>query len=210
MPAKILARVFRGRTLESIHRGHYIVIDHRRKPIASAGDPGIITFMRSAAKPIQALHLVSEGTADAYGFSNEEIALACASHSGEPRHTRIAVLMLDRVGLTEAHLHCGRHLPFNEKEAERMLGAGEYPTQLHNNCSGKHAAMLATAKHLGSDLNTYEKISHPLQQKIFQDLAEFAETSAEKIQVATDGCSAPNFAVSLSAMAVSFLNLVAP
>lgn len=210
MPAKILARVFRGRTLESIHRGHYVIIDHKRNIIDSAGDPRIITFMRSAAKPIQALHLITEGTADAYGFSEEEIALACASHSGEPRHTRIAALMLERIGLTEAHLHCGVHLPFNEKEAERMLRAGEYPTQLHNNCSGKHAAMLATAKHLASDLNTYEQSDHPVQGKILRDLAEFSETELESIQIATDGCSAPNFAVSLAAMAVSFLNLVAP
>lgn len=166
--------------------------------------------MRSAAKPIQALHLFTEGTADAFGFSEEEIALACASHSGEPRHTRIAALMLERIGLTEAHLHCGVHLPFNEKEAERMLRAGEYPTQLHNNCSGKHAAMLATAKHLGSDLNTYEQIDHPVQGKILRDLAEFSETELEGIQIATDGCAAPNFAVSLTAMAVSFLNLIAP
>lgn len=210
MPAKILARVLRGGAIESIHRGHYIVIDGQRNIIAAAGEPKTVTFMRSAAKPIQALHLITNHTADNFGFSDEEIALACASHSGEQRHTRIAALMLERIGLTEAHLHCGTHLPFNEKEAERMLRAGEYPTQLHNNCSGKHSAMLATAKILGSDLNTYERISHPVQQIILGHLARLAELELQQIRIATDGCAAPNFAIPLSSMAVSFMNLVAP
>jgi L-asparaginase II len=118
--------------------------------------------------------------------------------------------MLERIGLTEAHLHCGAHLPFNEKEAERMQRSGEFPTQLHNNCSGKHAAMLATAKHIGADIGDYEALSNPLQQEILKAAALFAEIPKEKIAVGIDGCAAPNFAVPVAAMARSFLNLIAP
>ena len=145
MPPKVLAKVTRGETVESAHRGHLIVIDGDGNTVVSIGDPKAVTFFRSAAKPFQAIPCITSGAADAFNFSEEEIALACASHSGESRHVRIAGLMLERIGLNEAHLHCGSHLPFYEKEAERMLRVGEYATQLHNNCSGKHAAMLARA-----------------------------------------------------------------
>ena len=124
MPAEILANVVRGDTVESVHRGHLIVIDGHGGTIASAGDPQTVTFLRSAAKPFQAMPFITSGAADEFGFSDEEIALACASHSGEARHVRIAQLMLERIGLTEAHLRCGTHLPFSEKEAQRMMRAG--------------------------------------------------------------------------------------
>lgn len=206
----ILAKAVRGETVESIHRGHFVVMDGERNIIAHAGDTEFFTFMRSAAKAMQAMPFLMSGAADEYGFSDEEIALACASHSGESRHTRIAELMLERTGLTEAHLRCGAHLPFYEKEAERMMRVGEYPTQLHNNCSGKHAAMLAAAKHIGADIATYDAPENPLQQAILAAVAEMAEISADEIGIGIDGCSAPNFAMPLSAMARSFLNLISP
>ena len=210
MPAEILAQVTRGGIVESIHRGHLIVIDGRGETVASLGDPETTTFFRSAAKAFQALPFITSGAADAFGYSEEEIALACASHSGESRHVRIAKLMLERCGLTESHLRCGTHLPFSEKESERMLRAGEYPNQLHNNCSGKHAAMLALARHLDSDLSTYDQYDHPVQQAILETVAAFAEVPAESIGLAIDGCAAPNFAVPVSAMAKSFINLISP
>ncbi len=210
MATKTLAKVIRGNTVESVHRGHLIIIDGQENVVFQAGDPSTVTFFRSAAKPFQAMPCLTSGAADAFGFSDEEIALACASHSGEARHVRIASLMLERIGLTEAHLHCGAHLPFNEKEAERMQRSGEFPTQLHNNCSGKHAAMLATAKHIGADIGDYEALSNPLQQEILKAAALFAEIPKEKIAVGIDGCAAPNFAVPVAAMARSFFNLIAP
>jgi L-asparaginase II len=206
----ILARAIRGATVESVHRGHFVVMNGSREIIAAAGDTEFFTFMRSSAKPLQAMPFLTSGAADEYGFSEEEIALACASHSGESRHTRIAELMLERTGMTEAHLRCGAHLPFYEKEAERMMRAGEYPTQLHNNCSGKHAAMLAAAKHIGADIASYDAPENPLQQEILAAVAEMAEISADQIGLGVDGCSAPNFAMPLSAMARSFLNIVSP
>ncbi len=210
MESEILAKVIRGDTVESIHRGHLIVIDGEGNTIAQMGDPATVTFYRSACKPFQAMPLLTSGAADAFGFSEEEIALACASHSGEARHVRIAELMLERIGLTESYLRCGTHLPFYEKEAERMMRAGEYPNQLHNNCSGKHAAMLAVAKHLDTDLESYEDLDHPVQKAILSAVAEFAKIPSDEIALAVDGCAAPNFAVPVSAMARSFLNLVSP
>jgi L-asparaginase II len=118
--------------------------------------------------------------------------------------------MLEKAGFTEADLKCGAHLPFNEAEAERMLRTGEQPTQLHNNCSGKHAGMLAFAKHIGADTTCYDSPQNPIQQAILNTMAEFSEVPAGTIQIGIDGCSAPNFALPLSAMAKSFANLINP
>ncbi|MDI1241992.1 MAG: asparaginase [bacterium] len=210
MPPKILAKVIRGDTVESAHRGHLIVINGSGETVVSIGDPKVVTFFRSASKPFQAIPCITSGAADAFNFSEEEIALACASHSGEQRHVRIAGLMLERIGLNEAHLHCGSHLPFYEKEAERMLRVGEYATQLHNNCSGKHAAMLAFAKHIEADISTYELLENPVQQKILQAISQFTETPVDEIRIAIDGCVAPNFALPLQVMATAFMNLIQP
>lgn len=210
MPSKVLAKVIRGETVESVHRGHLIIIDGAGNTIASVGDPRTVTYFRSSAKPFQAFPFVASGAAEEFGYSEEEIALACASHSGEARHVRIARLMIERIGMTEAHLHCGSHLPFYEKEAERMLRAGEYATPFHNNCSGKHAAMLALAKHIDADLNTYEMEGNPVQEKILDAVAAFTEIPRSQIKTGIDGCCAPNFALPLSAMAKSFMNLIKP
>lgn len=210
MPAKVLAKVIRGDVVESCHHGHVIVIDGNGNEVVSIGNPKTFTFTRSAAKPFQALPLLTSGAADTFGFSDEEIALACASHSGEQRHVRIAQLMIERIGLSEAYLRCGAHLPFYEKEAERMQRAGEYPTQFHNNCSGKHAGMLAVAKHLGADLATYDQLENPVQQAILAAVSLICEVPVAKIKTAVDGCAAPNFAMPLVSMARGFMNLMSP
>ncbi len=210
MPSAILANVIRGETVESVHRGHLIVIDGKGDTVLSVGAPETVTFFRSACKAIQAIPCITSGAADALGFSEEEIALACASHSGETRHVRVVKLMLERAGLSEAHLRCGTHLPFNEKESERMQRAGEHPNQLHNNCSGKHAAMVVTAQHIEADLATYDLPENPVQQLVLDAIALFSGVPASDVKIGIDGCGAPNFAVPVSAMAKSFLNLVSP
>lgn len=210
MQPEILANVVRGETVESVHRGHLIVMDGEKRVLASLGDPEAVTFFRSSAKPLQAIPFITSGAADALHYSDEEIAFACSSHSGEARHVRVAQLMLERAGLSESYLRCGAHLPFNEKEAERMIRAGEKPSQLHNNCSGKHAAMLALAKHIGADLTTYEAFDNPIQIEILRTVANFCELPEETIKLGTDGCAAPNFAMPLSAMARGFANLIRP
>jgi L-asparaginase II len=210
MQSEILAKVIRGETVESIHRGHLLIIDGEGREIANIGDAEAVAFIRSSAKPFQVLPFLTSGGAERFGFLEAEIALACASHSGERIHTTIAERMLKKIGLAESDLRCGAHLPFNEARAEEMIRAGELPTQLHNNCSGKHAAMLGFAKITGADLKTYDLIENPVQQAILQTIANFTETPANEIPVAVDGCCAPNFALSVRAMAKGFLKLVFP
>lgn len=210
MESQILASVIRGETVESVHRGHLIVLDGGGNTVVSIGDPETVTFFRSACKPIQAIPLITTGAADHFGFSEDEIALACASHSGETIHVEIAARMLEKIGLAESDLRCGAHLPFNEKVAEQILRSGGEPSQLHNNCSGKHAGMLAAAKQLGADAGNYESCGHPVQAAILDAIAEFAGVPKESIAIGIDGCAVPNFAMPLSAMATSFLNLINP
>jgi len=210
MKSEVLAQVIRGETVESIHRGHLVVMDGDKNVVAAVGDPDTVTYFRSACKAFQALPFIAGGGADHFGFSEDEIALACASHSGEPMHTRVAQSMLSKAGFAESDLRCGTHLPFNEKETERILAAGERPTQLHNNCSGKHAAMLASAKYIGADPASYDSITHPVQQEILKTVAAFAEMPVDSIAIGVDGCAAPNFAMPLSNMAICFANLIAP
>ena len=210
MEAEILAKVIRGETVESIHRGHLIILDGDGKTFTSVGDPETVTFFRSACKPFQAIPLLTSGAADAFGFSEDEIAMACASHSGEKIHVEIAARMLAKVGLAESDLRCGVHPPFNEREAERMLRNGESPTQLHNNCSGKHIGMLALAKHIGADIRSYEQLDNPVQQAILKTISVFTRIPAAEIKNGIDGCAVPNFAMPISAMAKSFVDLVSP
>lgn len=210
MNSEILARVFRGDTLESLHRGHLIVLEGDGSVVLSIGDPETVTFFRSSAKAFQAIPFITSGGADRYNFNEKEIALACASHSGEKFHTETARGMLEKIGLSESDLRCGAHLPFHDETADEMIRAGEKPSQLHNNCSGKHAAMLAFARHTGADIETYEHNDNPIQRAILRCVSEFTETPEEKIAIAVDGCAAPNFAVPVSAMARSFANLVNP
>ncbi len=210
MESQILAKVIRGNTTESIHRGSLLIIDGDGKEVVNIGDAETVAFIRSSAKPFQVLPFLLSGGAEKFGFQESEIALACASHSGEKIHTAIAERMLKKIGLSESDLRCGTHLPFNEQRAEEMIHTGEKPMQLHNNCSGKHAAMLAFAKVIGADLKTYDLIENPIQQAILEMIAEFCETPKSDIPIAVDGCCAPNFALSVRAMAKGFLKLVFP
>ena len=210
MDSEILAHVIRGETVESIHRGHVVVMDGEKIVLAHLGDPETVTFFRSACKALQALPFITSGAADRFRFTEAEIALACASHSGEPVHVEVAASMLEKAGFTESDLRCGTHLPFDDKEAKRMLRAGIKPTQLHNNCSGKHAGMLAFAKHINADAKSYESIKNPIQQEILTTVGRFAELASDEILLGVDGCAVPNFAMPLAAMARCFANLINP
>ncbi len=210
MSSNILAKVVRGETVESIHRGHVIVLDGNGQTVVSIGEPSTVTFFRSSAKAFQAIPFITSGAADRFGFTEDEIALTVASHSGERVHVETAARMLEKIGLADSDLRCGTHLPFYEPEAHRMIAAGEKPTQLHNNCSGKHIAMLALAKHIDADLSNYDSIDNRVQKRILRCVSDFAEIPESEIAIGIDGCAAPNFALPVSAMAKSFVNLLAP
>lgn len=210
MQAEILARVFRGETVESIHRGHLLIVDGTGREIERRGDPETLAFIRSSAKAFQVMPFVASGGADHFGYTEAEIALACASHSGERMHTELAAAMLAKAGLSESALRCGTHTPFSEKRAEEMIAAGEKPTQLHNNCSGKHSAMLAFARFIGADIATYDEFGNPVQKAILEIVEMFTGTPKAEIPIAVDGCAAPNYALSVAAMARAALRLVNP
>ena len=155
--AEPLVEVKRGSITESRHRGHIVVVDPDGNIIASLGAPENVTYLRSSAKPFQALPLLISGAAERFGFTDREVALACGSHNGEPIHTELAASMLRKIGLGPEALHCGAHEPYGVEAALELRTRGEQPNVLHNNCSGKHAGMLALALHLEAPIDNYEK-----------------------------------------------------
>src|ERR1044072_4183496 len=170
-----LVEVKRGAITESRHRGHIVVCEPDGNIISYAASPQNVTYLRSSAKPFQALPLLTSGAAERFGFTDREVALACASHNGEPIHTELAASMLEKIGLGPEALKCGVHEPYSVDAARELRERGEAPNVLHNNCSGKHAGMLATALHLGAPTETYNKPEHPVQLAIGKATARFAD-----------------------------------
>jgi L-asparaginase II len=187
-----------------------IAVDGDGQTVAYLGAPGTVTYLRSSAKPHQAIPLIVSGAADRFGFTEQEIALACASHSGEPLHTEIAAAMLTKIGLDPDALRCGTHEPFSTAETRQLREHGEQPNVLQNNCSGKHAGMLALALHLGAPTTTYDQPEHPVQIAIGRTVSQFSEMPVDEIAIGIDGCGVPVFGVTVRAMAVMYAGLVAP
>jgi L-asparaginase II len=205
-----LVEVRRGPLVESRHRGHVAVVDGAGRLLASLGEPETITFMRSSAKPLQALPLVTSGAADRFRLDERELALACASHSGQDLHAEVAAGMLRKIGLDGSFLKCGVHEPFDQETARLLRERGESPSILRNNCSGKHAGMLALALHLGAPPETYDDPAGPVQQTILRAIAQFSGLPAEEIPVGIDGCGVPVFGLPVRAMALTYARLAAP
>ncbi|HEX9930952.1 MAG TPA: asparaginase [Pyrinomonadaceae bacterium] len=210
MDAEILVTVARGGIVESIHRGHLAVVDGDGNLIASLGNPETVTFLRSAGKPFQAIPFLLSGAAERFGFTEKEIALACASHNGELMHIATAARMLEKGGFTEKDLRCGAHEPFSTEIARSLISRNEKPLQLHNNCSGKHAAMLAFARQIGAPTENYHSLENPIQQQILAIVERFSGLSRDQIGIGIDGCSAANFALPIVNMARMFAKLVLP
>jgi L-asparaginase II len=205
-----LVEVRRGALTESRHRGHVAVVDSGGEVRAFLGSPETVTYLRSSAKPFQALPLVASGAADHYGLTSREIAVACASHSGEQIHTETVAGMLRKIGLDQSALKCGVHEPFSKEVTLRLHARGERPGVLQNNCSGKHAGMLALALHLGAPTETYDQPDNPVQLMIARTVSEFSGVPLEDIAVGTDGCGAPVFGITVRAMALMYARLVSP
>jgi L-asparaginase II len=208
--AEPLVEVRRGAITESRHRGHVVAVEADGRVVAQLGAPETVTFLRSSAKPFQALPLVVSGAADRFGFTDREVALACASHNGEPIHTELVASMLKKIGLGPEALKCGVHEPYSAEAAQQLRDRGEAPTVLHNNCSGKHAGMLAVALHLGAPTETYNKAEHPVQLAIGKTVAQFSGIAVEDLAVGIDGCAVPVFGLTVKAMALAYARLVSP
>ncbi len=196
-------RVWRGDEIESRHEVHAALVRGGRL-VAAHGDPSARAYLRSAAKPIQLVPLVEDGGVERYGFTPREIAVMAASHNAESFHVDAVRSILEKAGLEESDLRCGPHPPTHAPSARALVEAGRDPTAIHNNCSGKHAGMLAACRAMGWPLGTYLEPDHPLQVRIRDTLAELAGIDAAAMGIGVDGCGVPCFALPVTAMATAF------
>ena len=206
-----LVEVRRGGITESRHRGHIVAVDGDGAIVAQLGAPETVTFMRSSAKPHQtAIPLITSGAAARFQFTEREIAIACGSHSGQEIHAETVAGMLRKIGLGADALRCGVHEPFDQETARALRERGEQPSVLQNNCSGKHAAMLALAVHLGAPIETYDQPDNPVQLAAVRVISQFSGFPVEDIAIGVDGCGVPVFGLTVRAMALMYARLVVP
>jgi L-asparaginase II len=202
--------VTRGALVESQHYVCYAVADADGRVLQSRGDIDRLVYMRSSAKPLIATAMVASGAADRFDFTDEEVALAAASHSGEPKHVATVLRMLGKIGLGEDALLCGAHAPVHEPSADALCAAGERPRAVHNNCSGKHAGILALAVHRGADPAGYLAADHPAQAEILEACAQLLGMPLDQMAIGVDGCGIPVIAVPLRTAAHFFAKLSDP
>ncbi|AMJ59202.1 asparaginase [Bosea sp. PAMC 26642] len=207
MDNPVLAEVTRGNVVESRHRGSAVVVDADGAVVFSLGDVARPVFPRSAVKAIQALPLFESGAADRYGLTEPEIALAVASHSGEPQHAETALAMLRKAGRDAGCLECGAHWPMNDAAARAIARAGAEPSALNNNCSGKHAGFVCLACGLDEDPAGYVTAGHAVQKAVRGALEEVTGAAHTSERMGTDGCSIPSYAVPLGALALGFARI---
>ncbi|NKE47542.1 asparaginase [Roseomonas frigidaquae] len=200
-----LARIWRGPLVESVHRGTVVVANFEGRLLGSWGDAGLMTFPRSSLKPFQAMALVECGAADAFGLSDEHIAMACASHDAQPFQIGLVGDWLGRLGLGEDALVCGPALPRREADQANAFAQGG-PRRIYHNCSGKHCGFLTVAKHLGAGLN-YGDAAHPAQQLYLDILSDYMGRDATKLPAGRDGCGLPALAVPMRNLATAAARL---
>lgn len=205
-----LAEITRGELVESRHLGLVAVADVAGEIVAFAGDAGQVVYFRSSAKPFQAVPLIESGAAEAFGFTDEELALACSSHDATPAHQRGVARMLAKTGLDEDALRCGVSPPADSQEAARVTLGLKAPSQVQCECSGEHAGMLAACCQLGYPRDDYVAADHPLQRRIREIVARVTRVAADDLVIGTDGCRIPTFGAPLTAFAVAYATLAGP
>jgi L-asparaginase II len=205
-----LYELTRGELVESIHYGSIAISDNQGRLVAWYGDPHTNTFLRSSAKPFQALPFVERNGQSAFGLTPKEIALICASHSGTDEHVSTILAIQNKTGVSESELMCGVHPVNDEATAEDMRKRGEKPTPNRHNCSGKHTGMLAFAHMRNWSTSDYLDLDHPTQERILKSFSEMSGVSLDDIRIGIDGCSAPNFAVPLHNAALAYARLCDP
>ncbi|MGH7186653.1 MAG: asparaginase, partial [Pseudomonadota bacterium] len=206
----LVVEVIRGAMVESRHRATVAVVDPEGKMVRRWGDVDRLIYGRSAIKPLQALPLIESGAADRYGVGVAEIALACASHNGEPGHVEAVEAWLGRIGCTVDDLECGAQTPLHEPTVEALLKSGRKPTAIYNNCSGKHTGFLCTARHLGEPTRGYIRHEHPVQQRILGVLEQLTGLRLGDTPRGIDGCGIPVFGIPLGNMAMAMARLADP
>jgi L-asparaginase II len=205
-----LVAVWRGSLIEVVHHGAIVAAYPDGRLAGAVGSPDQVVYIRSSAKPLQVLPLLESGAVDHFGFSTRELAIMAGSHSGAPAHVEAVRQALERIGLDESALQCGPHWPFDRAASNALICAGEKPLPIHNNCSGKHTAMLALARYRGYPLDAYYQADHPVQREIIAALSRLSSAPAEQIVVGIDGCGVPVFGLPLRSAAQAFARLVNP
>ncbi|MBB6734585.1 asparaginase [Cohnella zeiphila] len=205
-----LVEEFRGGVLENVHYGAVCVVDEQGRVLYRAGDPEHLTFLRSAAKPFQAIPAMKRRIDQVYGLTGPETAMFAASHRGEAYHIEALESMFRKMGLSEDDLHCCASYPLNEDAKAERIRNREPKRRLFHNCSGKHAGLMGLSKHMGWDVKTYYEPEHPVQQEIVEALARLSEVPKESIASGIDGCGLPIFALPLRNIALSYLKLACP
>lgn len=208
--SEVLIHKTRGQVVECIHRGDVVVVDSSGSIVASCGDPYKYTYMRSSAKPIQALNVLLSGAAEHYCLSPKELAIICASHYAEDMHLETVRSILAKAGLSEANLQSGKALSIKPEIAMQQVARGIKPDSIHSDCSGKHSGMLITCKHLGLPLDSYLCPDHPLQKQILGILSELCSFPETEIGIGVDGCNVPVFALPILNMALGYLRMANP
>lgn len=206
----IVAKVYRGSIVDLTHIGHLAVVNYKGELLHSYGDPQRVTYIRSSAKPIQALVALESGAVDEYGITKEELAIFCASHNGEKIHTDTVKSILSKAGLSVANLQCGTHPSLNPEIAAILKEEGKVLDNSNSNCSGKHSGMLVGSNFLGDDLDSYLSINHPVQQRILKAISQICEYDAKDIVIGTDGCGVPVHALPLDKYAHGIAKLAKP
>ena len=197
----------RGGKTETVHRVHVAVVDADGALVARSGDPDLVTFWRSAAKPFQAMPLVTDGAADHFHLSIADLALCCASHSSEPAQVELVKEFLQRIGCNERDLRCGPHPPLADHVAKDYQTRGVRLTPVYSNCSGKHAGMLALARHHEWPIEDYHRLAHPVQQRCLEVVSQWTGVTTDRIGTAVDGCGVVCFALPLRNMALAYARL---
>lgn len=210
MDNPILVQVNRGGVLESFHRGSVCVVNSANEVVFKLGNSNQICYPRSALKLVQTLPLIDLGGIEHFGFTDEEIAVMCGSHNAEDKHLEAVESIFIKIGLSKDYLACGPQYPTHKPTHEHLIKLDLKPQQIHNNCSGKHAGMLALCKLLNFPLEDYINPNHPVQKLILEYISEFYEYPASKMVCALDGCSAPIYSIPVLNQAIAFKNLVYP
>jgi L-asparaginase II len=205
-----LFEVTRGNIVESVHYGSIAVVDAEGKLLAACGDPNGVAFLRSSAKPFQVLPFVEHGGVEHFGLTPRELSISCASHEGSALHVETVAGLQQKVGVQESQLQCGVHMPGDVDAFKALIVTQQPPAQNQNNCSGKHTAMLAYASMRELSLENYLDLQHPIQQEILSVFSEMCLLPVAEIELGTDGCSAPNFAIPLYNAALAMARLCDP
>ncbi len=202
----ILVHVLRGKSAENIHRGHICIVGKKGRVLKSIGDVNFLTYLRSCAKPIQAIPVITTGAADKFGLTDKEITIFAGSLNGQDFQVEILQSILKKLNLDESYLKCGIHPP-SHRETRKKL---KVYSPLHNNCAGKHLAMLTLCKYFNYPLENYDSIEHPVQQLILKEISYFTEIPEKDIKIGIDGCGVPVFAVPMYNFALSYYKLANP